>query len=142
MDSGDILCHDRFYRDSTTGQIKRKFLVFLAPTPGGDWVARLLTSQANLRVEVPICSHAHPYPGYYLGIPGGALTRKTWVNLRWLADFDFYDVVRLTKVGTMRKAAELRGSTLNQLLACAADAIDTTRQQERALRDQIALISS
>ena len=138
MESGDIYRHERFYRDAATGELKPKFLVFLAPTPGEDWVTRLLTSQANMRAEDPACSLGYPYPGFFLGVIGNPLPLKTWVDLRWLADLDSLDVVRMTKLGVMRKVADLPVKALRPLLKCAAAADDSTRQQERALRDQLA----
>ena len=141
MEPGDIYRHERFYRDAVSGELKPKFLVFLAPTPGEDWVTRLLTSQANMRTEDPACSLDYPYPGFFLGIIGGHLPLKSWVDLRWLADVDPLDVVRMTKMGIMARAATLSVSTLKGLLECAARADDTTRQQERTLRDQLARMS-
>lgn len=73
MESGDIYRHERFYRDAVSGELKPKFLVFLAPTTGDHWVVRLLTSQANMRTEDPPCSLRYPYPGFFLGIIGGRL---------------------------------------------------------------------
>lgn len=138
MESGDIYRHERFYRDTVTGELKPKYLVFLAPTPGEDWIARLLTSQANLRTEDPLCSLQHPCPGFYLGILGGPLPLKTWVDLRGLEDMDLREVPRLTRLGVMARVAALPAHSLMPLLECAARADDTTRQQERALRDQLA----
>lgn len=81
VESGDIYRHDRFYRDPVSGELKRKFLVFLALTPGEDWVARLLTSQINMRTENPACSLVFPYPGFFLGVVGNPLPLKSWVDL-------------------------------------------------------------
>jgi hypothetical protein len=137
VESGDIYRHDRFYRDLISSELKRKYLVFLAPTPSGDWVARLLTSQANLRGENPPCSLQPPYPGFFLGLIGGPLPLKTWVDLRALPDIDLLDVGRGIGSGIMAKVAELPANRLKPLIACAAAAEDTTSQQERALRDQL-----
>lgn len=138
MESGDIYRHERFYRDAVTGELKPKYLVFLAPTPGENWIARLLTSQANLRSENPLCSLEYPCPGFYLGVLGGPLPLKTWVDLRGLNDVDVLEVPRLIRLGVLTRAAALPAHSLVPLLECAARADDTTRQQERALRDQLA----
>jgi hypothetical protein len=138
MESGSIYRHERFYRDAATGELKPKYLVFLAPTTGEDWIARLLTSQSNLRTEDPLCSLEYPCPSFYLGIPGGPLPLKTWVDLRGLDDVDVLEVPRLVRLGVMARVAALPAHRLVPLLECAARADDTTRQQERALRDQLA----
>lgn len=140
MQSGDIYRHDQFYRDSTTGELKPKYLVLLAPTPSQDWIARLLTSRANMRVETPQCSLENPYPGYFLGVPGPALPLKTWVDLRWMPDLDSLDAVRLVRLGILRMVMQLPERTMAGVLECAANADDTTRQQERSLRDQLGTI--
>lgn len=138
MDSGDICRHERFYRDAATGELKPKYLVFLAPTPGGDWVARLLTSQVNLRTEYPVCSLEHPCPSFYLGILGGPLPLKTWVDLRGLDDVDLLEVDRLIRLRVMARVATVPARELEPMLECAASADDTTRHQERALRNVLA----
>jgi hypothetical protein len=138
MESGDIYRHERFYRDTVTGELKPKFLVFLAPTAGDDWVVRLLTSQVNLRTEDPPCSLEYPRPGFYLGILGGPLPLKTWVDLRGLDDVDLLEVPRLIRLGIMTRISALPAHMLVPLLECAAQADDTTRYQERALRDLLA----
>lgn len=138
MEPGDIYRHDQFYRHLITGELERKFLVFLAPTPGDDWVARLLTSQANMRTEQPPCSLGYPYPGFFLGVLGQVLPLKTWVDLRGLPDIDPLSVTQLVRLGIMGSVMALPKASLKQLIECAAAAEDTTRQQERALRDQLA----
>lgn len=140
MQSGEIYRHDQFYRDSTTGELKPKYLVLLAPTPSNDWVARLLTSRANMRLEMPRCSLQYPYPGYFLGVPGMALPLKTWVDLRWMPDSDSLDAERLVRLGILQMVMELPKHTMASLLECVANADDTTRQQEKALRDQLGVI--
>ena len=137
MNSGDVLRHEHFYRDEASGQLKRKYLVLLAPTASENWVAGVLTSQANMRHEVPPCSHRPPYPGFFLGIPGEPLILKTWVDLGWLAEVDPFDVSRLTRAGVIARVLELPKAMLTSLLGCAAAADDTTVAQERAIRDQL-----
>ncbi len=140
MRPGDIYRHDRFYRNSETSEPKRKYLVLLALTPGGDWVTRLMTSQEHGRPEVPVCYHGDPYPGYFLGVPGPPLTKKTWVDLRALVDVDPVAVRTRVNRGVMARTSNLSPGTLVSVLECAAGANDTTVRQERALRDQLALL--
>jgi len=63
---------------------------------------------------------------------------KTWVDLRGLDDVDLLEIPRLIALGVMTWVAALPAQKLLPLLGCAAQADDTTRQQERALRDQLA----
>jgi len=138
MRPGSIYRHEAFYRSAETGRLEAKYLVLLAVTVGGDLVARLLTSRAHGRRERPPCYHGHPYPGFYLGVLGGALSMRSWVDLRYLDDFDAaefrrgVDAKRLTSVGSVAA----RG--LLELLDCVAGAEDTTRLQARAIRDALA----
>lgn len=138
MDSGEIYRRDRFYPDPDTGAFRAKYILFLAQTPGGDWVARLLTSRENMRLREPQCSHADPYPGYFLGVPGAPLDRETWVDLRAFDDVDADEAQMLIGSGVMRAALHLAPKTLADVLECTAGAPDTTLRQEKALRDQLA----
>ena len=140
MDSGDIYRHDRFYRDPEFGELLAKYIVFLAPTRSGDWVARLLTSRENMRPRIPPCFHGDPYPGYFLGVPGPPLTFDTWVDLRALSDLDADDVRALVAGGVMREVGRLSNAQLIEIINCTAGAVDTTVEQERALRDLLATL--
>lgn len=138
MDSGEIYRHDRFYSDRDTGAYRAKYLLFLAQMRGGDWVARLLTSRENMRPRDPRCSHADPYPGYFLGVPGPPLDLETWVDLRAFDDVDADEAQVLIGHRVMRFALRLASGTLADVLECTAGAPDTTLQQEKALRDRLA----
>lgn len=138
MDSGEIYRHDRFYVDPATGEIRAKYLLILAPTRAGDWVARLLTSRQNMRPRDPRCYHGDPYPGYFLGVPGGPLTFDTWVDLRGMHDLDAEDARGHAARDVLTSVLRLERTVVVDVLACAASALDTTFQQERALRDQLA----
>lgn len=140
MNPGEIHRHAAFYRNSETGELEPKFLVALARTPGNDIVARLLTSRPHARPEEPRCYHGLPYPGYYLGVLGGSLSTKSWVDLRYLDDVDSLDVARLAKEGVLGLVMTLDAQVLAAVLDCTAAADDTTRLQERSIRDQLAKI--
>lgn len=140
MAPGDIYRHERFYRDSDSGELLPKYILFLAPTASGDWVARLLTSREAMRPRNPACYHGDPYPGFYLGVPGLPLTHDTWIDLRKLDDFDPVDVRASIGTGVMRFVGRLATEALIGALDCTAGALDTTIRQERALRDQLALL--
>ena len=140
---GTVLHHSRFYLDTGTGEYKPKFVVLLAPMRGGDWVVRVLTSQhADVRPEQPPCHHGDPYPGFYLGVldPSNGLGRKSWLDLRGLADADAADMSREFDARILTVVTALPADLLKPALACAAGADDTTRAQEQALRDQLAAL--
>lgn len=132
---GEIYQHDRFYR-SDDGHWQRKYFVVLALPLGADAVVRLLTSKP--RPLTPPCNHGAPYPSYFLGIVGGPLTRNSWVDLRGQPDFDADSLAILITRGEISLVATLDVDVLVDVLGCAASADDTTRAQERAMRDFIA----
>jgi hypothetical protein len=138
MAPGEIYRHDSFYFDELTGEQRRKFFVVLALLPGGDVVARLLTSRSHGRPENPRCFHGHPFPSYFLGVPGKDLGSKTWVDLRYLEDFDGLDVQREVQRGRVTLSMTLEYQALPPLLDCVAGAEDTSRRQERAIRNLVA----
>jgi hypothetical protein len=135
---GEIYRHEAFYSDEETGELRRKYFVVLATLTGGDFVIRLLTSKPRGRPEDPRCFRGHPYPSYFLGVPGGELGTKTWVDLRYLDDVDALDVRREMDHGIVHPSTSLDKERLISLLECAAAAEDTTQRQERAMRDQLA----
>jgi hypothetical protein len=138
MTPGEIFRHEAFYADEGTGELRRKYFVVLGILNGGDIVIRLLTSRAHGRPEDPKCFHGHPYPSYFLGVPGGELGTKTWVDLRYLDDVDALDVQREIQRNIVKASGVLDRLALMPLLDCAAAAEDTTQRQERAMRDLLA----
>ncbi|CAN5638520.1 hypothetical protein BH23PSE2_BH23PSE2_14510 [soil metagenome] len=139
MEAGRIYRHGAFYADAITGQLKPKYLVVLATTSGGDIVTRLLTSRhPGLRPKSPPCHHGDPYPGFYLGTPGPPLERETWIDLRPLHDLDAGLFQRDVRRALMSPVLLLDRALLHAALECAAGAEDTTRHQERAIRDTLA----
>jgi hypothetical protein len=135
---GHVYRHEDFYRNDETGKPEPKYLVILAALPSGDFVARLLTSRPHGRPETPPCYHGHPYPGFYLGVIGDQLSAKSWVDLRYLDDFDDIEFKRRMKSTRIAFITSLTREVMPNLLDCAAAAEDTTRQQERAVRDALA----
>jgi hypothetical protein len=136
--AGQIFHHADFYLSRETGEWEPKYLVVLARTPGDDIVARLLTSRAHGRPENPPCYHGDPYPGFYLGVLGGPLGAKSWVDLRALPDLDVADFERKLKQQRASFITELSREVLQPLMDCVARADDTTRLQERSIRDTLA----
>jgi len=138
VQSGELYRHAAFYRSSETGQLEAKYLVVLATLPAGDLVARLLTSRPHARPEDPPCFHGRPYASFFLGVPGGQLSAKSRVDLRYLDDFDELEFQRRLNSRRIVPVMSLAKGVLAGLLDCAAGAEDTTRLQERAIRDALA----
>lgn len=140
LKAGTILRHTRFYTDPESGELKPKFLLVLATTGNGDVVWRLLTSRQYGRPEEPRCYHGDPYPGFYLGVidTSAGLGKKSWLDLHPLDDGDGVEVARLLDVGMLTVETTITGDLLRATLECAAAADDTTRAQERTIRDALA----
>ena len=103
-------------------------------------VARLLTSRPHGRPEAPPCYHGLPYGGYFLGVIGTPLTRKTWVDLRYLGDIDPIDARADQTRGILTRIATLPREALCAVIECVAMDDDTTRRQEKYLRDTLAAL--
>ena len=140
LEPGTILHHSGFYADRETGELKPKFLFVLATTASGDVIWRLLTSRQYGRPEQPPCCHDDPYPGFYLGVidTSARLGKKSWLDLRPLDDGDGIEVAKLLDKGVLTIETSISGDPLHAALECAAAADDTTRAQERVIRDQLA----
>jgi len=134
---GEIYRHASFYLDRESGETRPKFFLVLGKTPAGDIVARLLTSRQNGRPEVPPCYHGDPYPGFYVGVLGEPLTAKSWVDLRSLEDFDEVEATGLVKKRIVGLVKALPAALMRPLLECVAGAPDTTKLQERSIRDSL-----
>jgi hypothetical protein len=139
---GQIYRHERFYLSPETGAFEPKFLLVLAATAGGDLVARLLTSRAHGRPESPPCYHGTPYAGFYLGVIGGPLSSKSWLDLRGLPDIDSSEFASKQKRGLIALTTQIALPVLLPLLECVANADDTTRLQERSIRDVLSRMRS
>jgi hypothetical protein len=115
---GDIYRHEAFYVDEETGRPAPKYLLVLAVSQRDDIVGR-------------------PYGGYFLGVPG-TLREKTWIDLRPFDDLDPIEFRKREESGTLVLACALPMAMLRSVLECVAGADDTTRHQERRLRDTLA----
>ena len=140
MRPGEIHFRRDFYSDRETGELRGKYLLALALLPGGDIVFRLLTSRQHGRPMTPPCYHGDPYPSFFMGVPGAPLTRNTWVDLRHCDDYDGASASGDRARGNLLWVATLNSAALRPTLECVAAANDTTRIQERAIRDQMAAL--
>ncbi len=138
---GAVLRHSAFYVNPETGAFEPKYFMVLAAPPGDDLVIRLLTSRyAGLRPRDPPCSHGDPYPGFYLGTPGGGLSLPTWLDLRPSDDMDRWDFARDASRGLIQPTLQLDSALLRAAMACAAGAPDATIRQEKLIRDALSVL--
>ena len=131
---GLILRHSQFYKNPDR-EWEAKFLIILAVAPGGDIIFRLLTSQSNSRPEQPRCYHGDPYPSYFLGILGKQLQLNSWLDLRYADDYDEDCFIRDLEAGILAPTFEVPRDLFCDALTCVVGAEDTTRQQEKAIRE-------
>lgn len=77
-----------------------------------------------------------PYPGFFLGRIGEPLNLLSWLDLRFLEDVDSIDFQDLVKESMIEYICDLEQELLLEALECVAGADDTTKWQERLIRDQ------
>ncbi|MHB8448034.1 MAG: hypothetical protein ACYC7G_09135 [Rudaea sp.] len=137
MRPAEIYRHSRFYADKSTGEFKTKYFLILAIVDGYV-VFRPLTSQP--RPEVPECHHGLPYPSFYLGVLGGGLGKKSWLDLTKRVDAELHDLRSLLEQGVIEHETALAKDVFMRALACAAGADDTDTAQEKAMRNLLATL--
>jgi hypothetical protein len=137
---GEVYKHENFYLNREMGELQVKFFMVLALTPSDDIISRLLTSRAHGRREAPPCFHGDPYPGYFLGVPGNPLKKKSWLDLRKFGDLDSSVIDRNVKKGLVTHVVTVAGQVLFDLMECAANAEDTTALQSRYILDALSRI--
>lgn len=137
MTPGQIYRHSHFYTGND-GSPRPKFFLILAIGQDGDVINRLLTSGSTgtIRPEQPPCFHGDPYPGFFLGVLGGRLGTKSWLDLRGLDDFDADLLALGIRRGNLTLETTLTGTVFRDALLCAAAANDTSRRQENAIRNE------
>lgn len=133
---GDIYRDAEFYV-TAAGELSPKYLIVLATPAGSDVIVRLLTSRSHGRPEVPPCYHGKPYGGYFVGILDKPLTQKSWIDLRYLDDLDPGDFRQGETAGRLAQVGQLSNELLRDIVLCVAAADDTTKRQERCLRDAL-----
>ena len=120
----------------------RKYVLLLAvDARHGDSVTAVLTSAANGLPTDPACWQGNPRSGFYLGIPGGLLTKETWVDFNGIQTLDDADL-RL-QVAQGRK--HLLGLSLSPemfcaVLRCLLGYDDLERRHARLIADLIATL--
>ena len=120
----------------------RKYVLLLAvDARHGDSVTAVLISAANGLPTDPACWQGNPRSGFYLAIPGGLLTKETWVDFNGIQTLDDADL-RL-QVAQGRK--HLLGLSLSPemfcaVLRCLLGYDDLERRHARLIADLIATL--
>lgn len=129
---GQIWQDDCYYLDKATGECKRKFLLILAVDPkSGDCVTVVFTSQPNGLPEHPACYIGNPRSGFYLGVPGDAFYKETWLDFNCFETLDSIDLNLHVKSGRTK----LIKQTLPAETFCAALRCVMQRQEDIAKRE-------
>jgi hypothetical protein len=133
---GELYRHEAFYRSAETGRLEPKYLVILA-TPLA--ISSHDCQQAG-RTDVPYNLRASTAARIraFFSASSVAPSRPIRVDLRHLDDFDEFEFQRRSKSKRILPTTSLSKNVLAQLLDCTAAAEDTTRLQERAIRDALA----
>lgn len=132
---------DCYYLDRSSGQGKPKYLLIIALHADGDVVTAVFTSKSHGLLESPACSHGPPRAGYFVGTPGGVLTKPTWVDFSSLQDVDSHDFRRWQgqqRVSLLPRA--LSATLFCGVLRCLQGHQDTTGRQQRLIGDLIGAV--
>ena len=128
---------DCYYFDSTTGECMRKYVLVLAvDQTSGDSVTAVFTSAPNgLRTDPP-CNQGNPRSGYYIGTPGGALNKETWVDFNSLQTLDNADLATHLKQGRKSSLQQaLSREVFCGVLRCLLGYDDLERRHARLIGD-------
>ncbi len=139
---GQIWRDDCYYLDRKTGECQRKYLLVLAVDPrSGDLVTAVFTSKSHGLVEKPACNLGPPRAGYFVGVPGGALTLPTWVDFNSLQDLDAADLGKLQRSGRLSPLPQaLPVPLFCAVLRCVLQCDDLTGRQARLVGDVAAAL--
>lgn len=126
-----------YFRDYVfpDGEQQHKYVLLMGKTKSDDWILARTTTKQNARPKDPACYLGYPYPGFYLDRAGDLLPLASWLVLNRLDDYDALDFVAQTTNGSVNLIGAFPPDLFCEALACAARADDTTREQDRVMRD-------
>ena len=137
---GEIWQDDCYYYDPKTGRCMRKYVLMLAiDARQGACVTAVLTSKSNGLPTDPACWQGNPRSGCYLGVPGGPLTKETWVDFNSIQTLDEDDLAR--HIAQARKtllAVMLSRNVFCGVLRCLIGYDDLEQRHARLVADLIA----
>lgn len=133
---------DCYYLDLETGECQPKYVLVLVVGDDGDLVTSVFTSKAHGLTEDPACCHGPPRSGYFVGAPGGVLTRPTWVEFSSVQDVDARDFRLWQAQGRVNLLPRLLPPELFcGVLRCLLGSDDVTGRQARAIGDLAATLA-
>lgn len=121
-----------YYLDKNTGECKRKYVLVLAVDPkgSGDLLTAVFTSKSHGLTESPACSVGPPRTGFYVGVPGGILTKPTWVDFSSLLTLDEMDLRNLIESQRRKLLSQrLDAAGICSVLRCVLKCDDITKRQ-------------
>lgn len=140
--AGQIWRDDCYYFDPDTGKCMRKYVLVLAvEANSGDCVTAVFTSKSHGLTENPACSLGPPRAGYFVGVPGDALTQPTWVDFSSVETLDSSDLAAHARAG--RKTLTplvLSNKVFCSVLRCALQCEDITLRESRWIGDTVAAL--
>ena len=127
-----------YYFDRDTGECQPKYLLIVAVDRAGDLVTVVFTSKSHGMGEAPPCSAGPPRAGYFVGAPGGVLTKPTWADFSSLQDVDRLDFQRWNQSGRVRQIPRaLPTPIFCGVLRCLLGFDDLTGRQAKVVGDVI-----
>lgn len=139
---GQIWRDDCYYLQADTGECRSKYVLVLALAKDGDLITAVFTSKSNGLPELPLCFMGPPRAGFFVGAPGGVLTRPTWVDFSSLQDLDRQDFSTLQKQGRLHLIPKsLPPNLLCGVLRCILGFEDLTGRQGRIIADLAASLA-
>jgi len=136
---GQIWQDDCYYLDRRSGECMRKYVLVLAIEAGGDPITAVFTSKPNGLTERPPCSLGAPREGYFIGIPGGAFGKPTWVDFSSVHTLDARDLALHVAQGRTKLLKQsLDAVALCAVLRCLLRSDDITNRQARWIGDTAA----
>ena len=135
--AGQIWRDDCYYLDGKT--CKPKYFLIVAIAADGDLITLAFTSKSHGLPESPACFMGPPRAGYFVGAPGGVLTRPTWADFNNLQDVDATDFSlwqKQSRVNLIPRNLPL--PTHCGVLRCLLGFDDLTGRQARIIGDLVA----
>lgn len=119
----------------------RKYVLILAVNAAsGDSVTMVLTSKPHGLTETPACCIGVPRSGYFMGVPGGVLTKPTWVDFSSIETLDDYDLnlhLKAKRKALLQQSIDI--AQLCEILRCVLQCQDDiSNRQYRWLSDTAA----
>ncbi len=139
MTPGTLLFDRNFiYSDGTVGE---KILVILNDGEIGKYVVVKTTSKGIHKGNIFGCQSSDRYPNFFLPLHSTCLRKDTWVGLDQFFEFTQQDVLNKVFTQQMHQFGLLPNAILKQLLDCAINCDDITKEQEKILQTTYKSIS-